>query len=84
MEGFTFRSRIARPENFLDEEAFERSLILNLLFEHGIQISDILCVISAGLERRLSHSDVTLFEVAVEDGLIIPPALDWNRRRRCW
>jgi hypothetical protein len=72
MQGRVYLSAADRQlENFLDEEAFDRSLFLNILFQNQVLVVDILYVISAGVERHLDHSNETLLEAAIRHGFVV-------------
>ena len=61
-------------ENFLDEDAFERSLLLNALFQPAILIPDVFFFISRGLERHILESPTpqSLLEACIANGVVIP------------
>ena len=60
-------------ESFLDDEAFERSLMLNILFQEGLLIPDIFCFESKYLESHLStRGSGSLFETGIKHGLVVP------------
>lgn len=67
-----FSAADRQMENFLDKDAFDRSLLLNVLFQAGILVPDILFCISRGLEAHLQNPNLTLFEACIEDGIIVP------------
>ena len=71
-----FSAADRQMENFLDEDAFDRSLLLNVLFQPGILVPDILFAISGGLEAHLRNPGLTLFEACIEDGLLVPSFRD--------
>jgi hypothetical protein len=71
-----FSAADRQMENFLDAEAFDRSLVLNVLFQPGILVPDILFAISGGLEIHLRNPNLTLFEACIEDGLLVPSFRD--------
>lgn len=61
-------------ENFLNEDAFERSLLLNALFQPAILIPDVFFFISRGLERHIFESSTpqSLLEACIANGVVIP------------
>jgi hypothetical protein len=64
-------------ENFLDKDAFDRSLLLNAFFQPGILIPDIFCFISHGLEQHIiKRPRQSLFEACVANGIVIPAFRD--------
>ena len=64
-----FSAADRQMENFLDKDAFDRSLLLNVLFQAGILVPDILFCISGGLEAHLKNPSLTLFEACLRMAL---------------
>jgi hypothetical protein len=72
-KGVYFSVADRQLEPFLDAHAFERSLVLDVLFQPGILIPDIFCYISRGLERHVLKSGrQSLFEACLAKNLVIP------------
>jgi hypothetical protein len=71
-----FSAADRQMENFLDADAFDRSLFLNVLFQPAILVPDILFAISGGLENHLRSPNLTLFEACIVDGLLVPSFRD--------
>lgn len=59
-------------ETYLDEGAFERSLLLDLLFQSGVLVPDIFFFISDGIARHLHESRLTLLEAGLQSGDVVP------------
>ena len=62
----------ASLETYLGQSAFDRSLLLNLLFQPGVLVPDIFCFISIGLSKHLERRELSLFEAALQQGLVVP------------
>lgn len=68
-----FSAADRQMESFLDDQAFDRSLLLNILFQDGLLIPDIFCFSSKGLEKHLrGRASQSLFEVCIKHGLVVP------------
>ena len=60
-------------ESFLDKRAFERSLVLNALFQPAILIPDVFFFNSLGVERHvLESSRQSFLEACIASGVAIP------------
>jgi hypothetical protein len=63
-------------ETYLDSDAFDRSLLLNILFQPGVLIPDIFFFISAGVVKHLQQERLTLLEAALQQGHVVPSFSD--------
>ncbi len=66
-------------ESLLDDLDFDRSLLLNILFQPKILIPDIFFFISTGIRNHLTRNEsLSLLELGLQKGLIIPAFRDIN------
>ncbi len=63
-------------ETYLDDGAFERSLVLNLLLQPGILIPDSFFFASGGIARHLCNKSLTLLEAGLQTGVVMPSFRD--------
>jgi hypothetical protein len=63
-------------ESYLDKDAFERSLVMNVLFQPCVLIPDIFLFISDGIAKHLKEQNLTLLEAGLESGDIVPSFRD--------
>jgi len=76
-EGCVYLSAADRQlEGYLDEAAFERSLLLNILFQPRVLIPDIFFFISTGVAKHLGRPHLTLLEAGLQTGDIVPSFRD--------
>ena len=59
-------------ESYLDKGAFERSLLVDILFQDGVLIPDIFFFISSGVAHHLDKPTESLLEAGLRSGDIIP------------
>jgi hypothetical protein len=73
METPFFSASDRQLENLISFDDFEKSLYLNVLFQGGVLIPDNFIFVSSYLDRHINRfHKVSLFEAALENGLIIP------------
>ncbi len=67
-----FSAADRQMESFLEQDAFDRSLVLNILFQDGVAVPDIFFAISTGLESHFRDPTLTLLEACIAEGLVAP------------
>lgn len=63
-------------ESYLDNKAFERNLLLSILFQPGVLVPDIFFFISSSLASHLKQSRLSLLEAGLQHGIVVPSFRD--------